>query len=176
MILKLGALATFPVLLMAAASAALGPLFVVVDVREGSGDGVHIVVPAPISVLRGALLFTPQDLIAEQDHDLKRVAPAARRLLEDLRAAPDAELVRVTDPGESVSIRKAGDEILVDVEETGGDRVHVTVPIAFVQDVLGRSADGRLTPLELSEALGKLPRGLLVEVRNGADRVSVRLY
>ena len=75
-----------------------------------------------------------------------------------------------------VSIRKVGKEIRVDVAERDGDRVQVAVPIAFVDDVLRCASDGRLTPRELAEALGKLPRGRLVEVQDGADRVSVRLY
>jgi hypothetical protein len=174
-ILKLGVIAALPMLALAAA-AAMGPLFVVVDVREGSADGHHIVVPAPVSLVRTALFLAPVDLDVAEEPDLKRVAPVARRLLEDLRTAPDVELVRVTEPDESVSIRKVGKEIRVDVAGRDGDRVHVWVPIGFVDDVLRRASDGRITPRELAEAMGKLPRGRLVEVQDGADRVSVRLY
>jgi hypothetical protein len=45
-----------------------------------------------------------------------------------------------------------------------------------VEDVLRRVGDGNLTGRELAISLGRLPRGQLVEVLDGTDHVSVRLY
>lgn len=132
-------------------------------------------VPLPLPVVRGTLVVSPaRDLLAENP-DWNRVAPAAARLLEELRKAPDAVLVRVAEPDESVTIRKDGGTIRIDV--TGeSERVRVQVPIAFVQDILRRAGDGNLTGREFAIALGRLPRGQLVDVRDGTDHVSVRLY
>jgi hypothetical protein len=174
-ILKLLALGTLPVGLLTAAAAVFGPTVAVIEVNEGGEDGHRFVVPLPLPVVRGTLLVSPaKDLLAENP-DWKRVAPAAGRLLEELWKAPDAVLVRVSEPDESVTIRKQGGTIRIDV--TGeSERVRVRVPIAFVEDVLRRVGDGNLTGRELAISLGRLPRGQLVEVLDGTDHVSVRLY
>jgi hypothetical protein len=174
-ILKLLALGALPVGFLAAAAAVFGPAVAVIEVDEGGEDGHRFVIPLPLPVVRGTLVVSPaRDLLAE-DPDWQRAAPAAGRLLDELRNASDAVLVRVAEPDESVTIRKDSGTIRIDV--TGqSERVRVQMPIAFVQDVLRRAADGNLTGRELATALGRLPRGKLVDVRDDTGHVSVRLY
>lgn len=171
MLLKIAAgFAAIPVL---AVGVVAGTGVVVVDVKD---DGHRIVVPMPLLLARGAAAFVPADKVHLDTPDLREHLALAGKLADALREVPDAELVRVDDRDEHVSIAKSGDMLTVKVD-SHDERVRVQVPIAMLTDVL-RSCDGKRVDLGgLVGALGhaRFTDLVLVEGRNG-ERVKVSVY
>ena len=101
--------------------------------------------------------------------------PAARRFLEELKRTPDAELVRVVDGAETVSIRKVRDELRVEVRGPE-EEIRVKVTIDGLRRVVDSTRGGTVRVGDLLAALGETSRGDLVTVRSGGDLVSVKLW
>lgn len=148
---------------------------VVVDVREARG-GHHFVVPVPLALAHVAAAFVPEHKTrVHMGRQAEQYLPVARQVLTALAATPDAELVRVEEPGKVVSIRKEGDLVRIRVEE-GEQQVNVQVPISLALSVLPESG-GRITASDAVWALQHARLTQIVDVR-GADgeRVSVTVY
>lgn len=148
---------------------------VVVDVQEARG-GHHIVVPVPLALAQTAAALVPEHRTRiHLDRQAARYLPVAREVLTALADAEDAELVRVEEPGRTVSVRKEGDLLRIHVEE-GGERVDVQVPLALALSVLP-DAEGRITASRAVWALQRARLSQVVDVQ-GADgeRVQVTVY
>ena len=149
--------------------------YAVVDVREGGPKGTHIVVPVPVLLVEAALSFVPTHVRrVPLDQDAEQWLPVVRKLAAELKAIPDAELVRVQDEGSDVRIAKVGDHLEVRVHD-GGDDVSVNVPLEALDEVLASLHDGHV---DVRRIVGSLhhAHGQLVDVRNGEDHVSVRVF
>ncbi|MFN2432230.1 MAG: hypothetical protein ABR599_05335 [Gemmatimonadota bacterium] len=170
--LKLGTLVAAPVMLLAAA---MGPQLLVVDIREGGPEGHRLFVPIPLVALQAGAALAPDDAVRIEVQELERVRPAAVRFLTELRRISDGELVRVEERGETISVRKLGDELRVDVRD-GADHVRVKVPIAGLAEILRRSEGGELELGDALAVLGAASRGDLVYVRSGDDVVKVKIW
>lgn len=148
---------------------------VVVDVKEPRG-GHHIVVPVPLALAQAAAAFVPEEKTRLRlPHDAEKYMPVARQVLTALAQAEDAELVRVEQPGEKVSIRKEGDLLRIRVEDHG-EQVNVQVPISLALSVLPESGS-RITASDAVWALqhARLTQVVDVQGRDG-ERVSVTVY
>ncbi len=176
--LKLAALAAAPFAL--AGSVALsGPTTLVVDVREGGAEGMHLVIPVPLLAARAAAALVSEDKARIPVAELQRAQPGARALLAELRRLPDVELVRVQQQrgGGLVRIAKRGDALEVRVRQPSENvKVRAKLPLAVVEELLRRAEDGDLDPGDVVAAFGKAPHGTFVEVEDGEDRVKVRLW
>lgn len=97
------------------------------------------------------------------------------RILDELARTDDGEFVRVRDGGDSVTVAKQGDLLLVHVEERDGEgaRVRVRVPLRVVRALIGE--DGDPATLDLAAAVAELGRfeGDLVHVEDGGESVRV---
>lgn len=148
---------------------------VVVDVQEARG-GHHIVVPVPLALAQVAAGFVPENkthlrLPAEAQHYL----PVARQVLSALAAADDAELVRVEEPDQKVSIRKEGGTLRIHVEERD-EEVNVEVPIALALSVLPE-AGGRMSASDLVWSLQHARLTRIADVRQkDGEHVTVTVY
>jgi len=148
---------------------------VVVDVREGRG-GQHLVIPIPLAAAQVAAAFVPErDTRLHLGAQAERYLPVAREVLTALAAAEDAELVKVEEPGQEVSIRKEGSLLHVRVHERG-QQVDVQVPIAVALSALPE-AGGRISVSQAVWALQHARLTQVVEVQ-GADgeHVKVTVY
>jgi hypothetical protein len=173
MMIKLAGLAALPLL---ALGALVGPVVAFVDVREGGEGGMHLIVPVPLLLARGALHVVPDETRIELPREeLSRLEPALSELLEKLEKIPDAELIRVREARESVSVRKAGHELRVEVR-TPGEEVRVRVPLRLVREALRRSEADELRPADLASLLRRLPRGEVLSVRDGEERVRIWVF
>jgi hypothetical protein len=137
---------------------------------------MHIVVPVPLTLVQAALSVAP----AKARHiaappELRENVQLARALVAELRKCPDAELVRVEDGDDQVRVAKAGDELVVHVEEKAGARVDVRVPLTMANDVLDSLRDGHVQPAQLIDAL-RQANGELVHVVDGDAEVRVRMW
>jgi hypothetical protein len=173
LILKLAAVTAAVPAVFAAGLASLD--WMVVDVREGGPSGQRIVVPFPLVVARAALAFAPPPAQSvATPPELREAAPMAAAVLDALREAPDAELVRVEQRGETVSIRKEGDSVRVFVEN-GKETVRVTLPLGAARAALDGASSGHVRTAAILDAIGDAD-GDLVDVRSGNDHVRVWVW
>ena len=114
--------------------------YAIIDVREGGPDGMRIVVPVPVSLVRFALNFAPAEAKYIEVPEIGQYMPYAERIVEELRGIPDGVLVEVEERNTHVLIEKVGDNLDIHVED-GDETVDVTVPLDAVMDVL-KAYDG----------------------------------
>ncbi len=183
MLLKLAGLALAVPVAGVAAVASTGVL--VVDVREPGPAGHHIVIPVPLLPLRAGAAFVPPSAVslADVSHHGRAMDPEALqamkstgKILDALSAAPDGELVRVEEPGESVVIAKQGDRLHVSVQSVNEDQVEVSVPLRLARAVIADAQDGVVDPAAIVGAMASCPRGRLVDVHGRDGDVSIRVF
>ena len=110
-----------------------------VDVDERREGGAHVHVWAPAAVVPMALHFVPDSKIRDVTEHCNEWAPLARIAAKELRKYPNTTFVEVEDGDEHVRVSTIGSKIQVDV--TGPEEnVHVTVPLAMIDDVIGQIA------------------------------------
>lgn len=172
------ALIGLPLALLAALSCVfLATGVAIVDVREGGPGGQRIVVPVPLLLAQAALALAPAatqlDLTEHAGPELCARLGAARDVAEALGGAPDGELVRFEEPGESVLVEKRGDGLRIEVHDRQDDVV-VQIPLAAVRDAV--SPDGRLDAPAMIAALRQARLTRLVDVRSADDHVRVSIW
>jgi len=144
-----------------------------------AADAPRIVVPVPLAMARAGLALAPDDVQRIRAPEVGDYVPHARRISEGLRGVGDAELMAVTDGEQHVTVTKAGDVLRIRAVEDGGATVEVTVPLGSLEVAL-RAYDrvsGSFQTSELVAALTEAPRGELVNVADGGDRVRIgRLF
>ena len=147
----------------------------VIDVQEKAG-GHHIVVPVPLALAQAAAAFVPErKSTVRLPAQAERYLPVARGVLEALADAEDAELVRVEEPGETVSIRKEGDTLHIQVDDHG-QQVNVQVPIRLLVSVLPE-AGGRISASQAVWALQRARLTQVVDVQGkDGEHVKVTVY
>jgi hypothetical protein len=172
--LKAGAMAA---LLFAATT----PLFaqtpwIHVEVNEGADRASHVKVNLPLSLVEVAMEAAPEKVLerghlrldSDDDVDVEDL----RRMWKELRATGDSELVSVEKEDETVSVRRQGDLVLVNVDDRKeNEKVQVQVPVSVVDALL--SGEGQ--ELNLKDAISALKslRGEIVRVDNGNDKVRI---
>jgi hypothetical protein len=109
-----------------------GMVRVSVDEHRANGDHVHVVVPAALIPL--AMRFAPRHTMQNAARQAGPWLPTVRRIAEQLRKYPDAELVEVRDADEHVVIHTQNGKLLVDVESPA-ETVHVACPLATIEDI-----------------------------------------
>ena len=144
--------------------------------REGGPDGHHFVVPVPLALARGALALAPQEAqrLSCPQH-AARYLPAARRMLAELQGLPDAELIKVEERDQRVSVRVRAGQLVIDVNQADQE-VHVVVPLEAAQRALDAYSDGGFESADLIAALGSISNTDLVHVRDGQDEVKVWIW
>ncbi len=148
--------------------------YAIVDLRKGGPDGMHIIVPVPLSLARLALNFAPAEAKYVQVPEIAEYLPYAERIVEELRKAPDGVLVSVEERDESVLVEKVGETLEVHVHD-GDSVVDVTVPLEAVLDVL-RAYDGEgFDTRDLIRAIGRA-HGNIVHIRDGEHEVKIRIW
>ncbi len=145
---------------------------VVVDVTT---DGHHIVIPVPLIVVRAAVALAPEEETRLACAELAPYRDAAQRVVEELLAAPDGELVRVENAEEVVSISKRGETVYVEVHDRDQD-VSINVPLESLLDLLGRYDEGGFYASDVLKVLGGLSKTDLVHVRTESEEVTVRIW
>ena len=148
-----------------------------VNENEGGADASHVKVNLPLSVVQIALEAAPEKIVDQGrirmhhiDEDLE--VEDLRRMWNELRSAPESEWITVEKKDETVSIRRQGDQILVEVDDRkDGDTVNVQVPMSVVDALF--SGEGQ--ELNLKEAISELKslRGDIVRVDDGETKVRI---
>lgn len=108
-----------------------------VDVDENNRHGSHVHLWVPAAMVPMAMHFVPQRHIERAAERTAQFMPLVESLAKELRRYPDAELVEVTDGEQHVQIRTHNGSLLIDVSEPG-EEVHVSCPLATINDVAGQ--------------------------------------
>jgi hypothetical protein len=174
MVFKLGIALATPFILVAVMMGASG--VVVVDVKEGGPDGMHIVVPVPLFLAQAALTFAPDEAQYVECPEFAPYQAMAERIIEELGNQPDFVMVEVIEGDEKVLVQKVGNELQIDVEEGSSERVHCRVPLKSALEII-QSYDGRGFPTKAAIwGLKRAPMGTLVHVIDGDDEVKIRRF
>lgn len=171
---KIAAVALLPAFLVG--GAVMNSSVLLVDVQEP--DAPHMVIPVPLSVVRAGLAFAPDEARRVRAPELAEHLPRLARLVDELRGAPDAVLVRVDDRDEHVDVSKEGDALRVRVVDGEHTAAKIDLPLRSVKALLeAYDAEDRAfrTP-DLVSALRTVPRGEVLRVLDGETEVQVRMW
>jgi hypothetical protein len=106
--------------------------FVHVRVTEKKEHGTHLRLVLPAAAVPVVLRLVPRGRLSEAARNVRPWLPAINAAASSLADSPDVPLVEVTGPAQHVSVMKAGDSLVVDVNDRQ-DIVHVSVPLATVR-------------------------------------------
>jgi hypothetical protein len=175
---KVGAMAAF--LLAATTPLRAQTPWIHVEVNDSGADASHVKVNLPLSLVEVAMDALPEKMLERghlghslplpSDDDIDIVD--LRRMWNELRATGDTELVSAQKDDQTVSIRREGNLVLVNVEEHhGNEKVQIRVPVSVVDALLA----GEGQQLNLKSAISELKslRGEIVRVDNGNDKVRI---
>jgi hypothetical protein len=148
-----------------------------IEVEENDTDASHVKVNLPLSVVQIALEAAPDKIMKDgrihiHDMDQHLDVEDLRRMWNELRSAPDSELVTIQEKDETISVRRQGDQFLVDVDHRNNkDTVRVQLPVAVVDALF--SGEGQ--ELNLRDAIEELKslRGEIVRVDDGESKVRI---
>lgn len=113
---------------------------------DDADEGVDLFLPIPMAAVEAAVVSASwghRDRVAlELDTHLGELAeydPFLRAILAELENCPDATLVEVQDHESSVSIRKRGGHLEIDVNDIGA-RIEISLPMRSVRRTVDRLA------------------------------------
>lgn len=153
--------------------ALLSMSWVVVYVHDRD-EGLRLVIPAPVFLAEiGLRLGGIHKNAIDLPPEAREALPLLRPLIEELRKAPDFEMVRVQEPGLDISVRKAGDTLDISVDDHG-EQVRVKAPLSLVETAARAMEDGHLRIGELSGIFHGVSRMKLVDVHQ--DNQDVRIW
>ena len=93
-------------------------------------------------------------------------------MVEVLAECPDVEFVRVSTPGEEVSIAKVKDELVIHVL-TDEEEVDVKVPFVFLEETLNGIEDNKIYPARMASALSTIRHSRFVSVKSADADVTI---
>ena len=106
-----------------------------VEVEVWEEHGEHISVAVPTSLVTAVVKFLPERVYIEAASEVGPYWDAAQAATRELVRAQDGVLVEVTGPDLDVRVAKEDGRLEVDVDE-GGTRIHVSVPVSIVADIV----------------------------------------
>jgi hypothetical protein len=147
----------------------------IVDVKEGGPDGLHLVIPVPLVLAQAAVAFVPAAHTRVPCPEAKEYLPVAESIIDELRTVPDMELVRVEEDDELVVISKIDDNLEVEVY-SDREEVSVSLPLTAVADILASFDGETFDASEVIAALRGISNTELVHVRDGDEEVKITIW
>jgi hypothetical protein len=147
-----------------------------IRVQESDQADDYVNVNMPVSALEGMLSGSEigqfrHGKIQLGDHaDLDGID--LRQVLSALRDAPDSEFVTIRSREDSVRVAKEDGYLLINVDETDGDRVRIRVPMEVV-DVLLEAEDQEIDVVRVLDALSVLDGTDLISVDSDDTRIRI---
>jgi hypothetical protein len=163
----------------AATALAAGERWLHIRVEDGGSRGEQVNINVPISMVSALLPMIEAEgfrggkvrLDAHwNDDDLHGID--LREVVRALRDAPDAEFVTVRSDDEHVRVAKESGFVRIDVDESGGDKVRVVIPMTVVEALIGDDPN-ELDVMAAIEALADYNGGDLVTVESDDERVRI---
>lgn len=109
-----------------------------VRVNESKPGGNHFFLAVPSAVIPIGMKFVPDQVFDRIDPEVRSYLPGIRAAVEELKKCPDALLVEVRDGEDHVVIRKLGSDLVIDVNSSDGQQVHVSVPVSSLATIAKR--------------------------------------
>lgn len=151
-----------------------------VHVDDRSSGGAEVTVNLPLSVIESAAKLIPEEVSEELRSELRVELNDAGFSLDELRAlwseireGDDATYVTVRDDEHNFDVRKSGDFLVVDSDESSETQINVRFPLPVV-DALLSDPSGRLDFAAAVSALAEYDDGNMVTVRD--DETTVRVW
>lgn len=96
-------------------------------------------------------------------------------IIDAIKTSPDNKMVTVRQKNENIDVSKAGDTIMVHVNDTGkhGNNVNVTVPISVVDALFSTTQRNEIDVAAALQALDKASDTFLVTVEDASEHVRV---
>ena len=119
-------------------------------VRVDEADGAEVSVNLPLSLIESAFKLIPEDVTDEMNDELQVELNDAgfsinelRNLWDEIRYGLDATYLTVREDDTSFAVRKSGDMLLIESDETSETQINVRFPLPVV-DALFSGPDIRL--------------------------------
>jgi hypothetical protein len=174
MLTKLAILCMIPFAMTMGLFLTTDTMFVDVNVDEGpGGDNFHIFVPVPMFLASAAMNMVPADEMEIECEELWRYREPISKVIEELRRAPDGELVRVEERDTFVTIEKKGNDLRIHVID-GEEEVKVKFPLSAARRFLARLDGPVFNAKDLLAATNNTMFGEVVNVN--ADDAQVRIW
>jgi len=164
--------------LLAAAPSAASDRWFHVTVDDHNG-GSEVSVNLPLSLIESAFKLIPEDVSSDVSNELQVELNDAgfsieelRTLWDEIRYGQDATYLTVREDDQSFSVRKSGDMLLIESDETSETQINVRFPLPVV-DALFSGPDNRLDFAAAIQALADYGEGDMVTVRDGDSTVRV---
>ena len=146
-----------------------------VNVTEHS-EGTNVEVHLPLNLVLSVLKSVDVDNFhrGHIDLDIDDADVDWAEIFAAVKDAPDGQFVTVKSTDATVSVRKQGGTLLIDVDEMDGDnaKVKVTVPVECM-DALSINDSSQIDVAALLESFDRLPNGDLVTVESNDANVRV---
>ena len=175
-------LSTVPAILLAAAAGLVTTTFLmdwmVVDVRTTGEDAVHLVIPFPLVVAHATAALVPEETLqgARVPAEVRARREQILAALDSLAEMPDATLVRVESPEESVVVAKEGRLLRVSVDAPDAT-VRCAVPVDGVRAALAEWDWQTFDPDLILDVLSSAPSGDLVRVEaDDGTKVAITMW
>lgn len=150
-----------------------------VQVDDRSSGGAEVLVNLPLSLIESALKLIPEEITRDVSAELRIELNDAgfsldelRSLWDEIRAGEDATYLTVREDGTNFHVRKSGDWLIVESEESSDTQIDVRFPLPVV-DALLSDPDGRVDFSAAIRALADYDEGDIVTVRDGDTTVRV---
>jgi hypothetical protein len=147
-----------------------------VRVQEFDRDNDYISINLPLSAVEGMLSGSEFEGLRNGKIHLGDHADFdgidLREVLLALRDAPDSDFVTIRSREDSIRVAKEDGFLIVNVDETDGDRVRVRMPMEVV-DVLLEAEDQEVDVVRILDALSVLDGTDLITVDSDDSRVRI---
>ena len=160
-------------------SAAASDRWFHVHVDDRSSGGAEVSVNLPLSLIDSALKLIPESVSRKLSTELGIELNDAgfsldelRDLWSDIRDGDDATYLTVRDNDVSFQVRKSGDFLLVESDESSDTQIDVRFPLPVI-DALLSGPDGRLDFSAAIRRLAEYDDGNMVTVRDGDTTIRV---
>jgi hypothetical protein len=147
-----------------------------VHVTEHS-EGTNVEVHLPLSLVLSVLKSVDVDNFhrGHVDLDIDDADIDWSEILTAVKNSPDGQFVTVDSADATVTVRKEGGSLYIDVNELEGDKakVKVTVPMQFM-DAMAINEESQIDVAALLESFDSFPDGDIVTVES--DEANVRVW
>jgi hypothetical protein len=150
-----------------------------VHVDDRSSGGAEVSVNLPLTLIESAVKLIPEEVSRELSRELQIELDEVgfsgdelRELWTAVRAGDDATYVTVRDDEHNLDVRKSGDFLVVDSDESSDTQIDVRFPLPVI-DALLSAPDGRLDFSAAIRTLAEYDDGNMVTVRDRETTVRV---
>lgn len=151
-----------------------------VHVDDRSSGGAEVSVNLPLTLIESAVKLIPEEISRELSRELEIeldevgfTGDELRALWNEVRAGDDATYVTVRDDTHHLDVKKSGDFLVVDSDESSDTQIDVRFPLPVI-DALLSGPDGRLDLSAAVRTLAEYDEGNMVTVRD--DETTVRVW